>query len=140
MKTISALTSSLAALGAAAALTLAGPPVLAQSAPAKPDPVRAAFDRADANKDGVLDIDEVVGDAIYAFAAYDKNRDLYLVVEELPRHDPARFKRADRDGDGKLSLSEVAADKVWEFFEVDANRDGVLTFAEVTAYANRIRK
>lgn len=140
MKTVSALKASLAAVGAAAALTLAGPPVLAQSAAAKPDPTRAAFDRADANKDGVLDIDEVVGDSIDVFAVHDGNRDLYLVVEELPRHDPARFKRADRDGDGKLSLSEVAADKVWEFFEVDANRDGVLTFAEVTAYANRIRK
>jgi hypothetical protein len=140
MKTISALTAGLAALGAVATLTLVGPPVLAQSAAVKPDATRVAFDRADVNKDGVLDIDEVVGDAIYVFAVYDKNRDGFLVIEELPRHDPARFKRADRDGDGRLSLSEVAADKVWEFFEVDANRDGVLTFEEVTAYANRIRK
>lgn len=140
MKMIPAVATGLVVLGTAAMVMLAGPPVLAQSPAAAPDPIRAAFDRADDNRDGVLDIDEVVGDAIFVFAAYDRNQDRVLVVEELPRHDPARFRRADRDGDGRLSVSEVAADKVWEFFEVDANRDGVLTFEEVTIYANRNRK
>jgi len=139
MKLVPAALSALT-LGLGVAVALVNLPAQAQSAPAAKSPTRAAFDQADADKDGVLDIDEVVGDAIYVFAVYDKNRDGFLVIEELPKHDPARFKRADRDGDGKLSVGEVAADKVWEFFEIDTNKDGVLTFEEVTAYANRNRK
>ena len=138
MKTRPVLATTLVACAAAVA-------IVTGSATAQPDTsrsanLRAAFDRADADKNGVIDVDEIVGDAILVFAAYDKNRDGFLVIEELPRHDPARFKRADRDGDGKLSLSEVASDKVWEFFEADTNRDGVLSFEEVTAYANRPRQ
>lgn len=45
----------------------------------------------------MLDIDEVVGDSIYVFATYDKNKDGFPVIEELPRHDRARFRRVDRD-------------------------------------------
>lgn len=139
MNTQSAIQCSLVALGAAA-LLLAGPLAKAESVSAGSEQTRAAFERADENKDGMLDIDEVVGDAIYVFAAYDRNRDGVLVVDELPRHDPVRFKRADRDGNGSLSLSEVTADKVWEFFEADVKREGVLTLDAVNAYADRIRK
>lgn len=109
------------------------------AAPASEERIRAAFAAADVNKDGVIDIDEAVGDVILVFASRDTNKDGFLVMEELKNHDPARFKRADRDGDGKLSVAEVAADRVYEFFLVDVNRDGVVTIQEVLAYEVKVR-
>jgi Ca2+-binding EF-hand superfamily protein len=132
----------LALAGTALAALLAGASVLAQqaSAPAVTDEqLRASFTAADANRDGHVDIDEAVGDAIFVFARYDANRDGFLVIAELPRHNPDRFKRADRDGDGRLSVGEVAADRVYEFFLMDTNRNGVVTFEEVRAHADTVR-
>jgi Ca2+-binding EF-hand superfamily protein len=127
-----ALSAALLA-GAAVAQQPAAPPVTDEQ-------LREAFNTADANRDGNVDVDEAVGDAIFVFARYDANRDGFLVIAELPRHNPERFKRADRDGDGRLSVGEVAADRVYEFFLMDTNRNGVVTFEEVRAYADAIRK
>lgn len=124
----------LQASGAAMALLLAG------VAPAQPaganveERIRAQFVSADENKDGVIEVDEIVGHAVYVFVRHDANKDGFLVPDELPRHDPARFKLADRNGDGRLSMGEVAGDKVVEFFEIDTNRDGVITIQEVLVY------
>ena len=101
--------------------------------------LRKAFDAADENKDGVINIDESVADAVHIFFALDKNKDRFLTFDELPGYDPNRLKRADRDGDGKLSLSEVVADRVWEFFEADTNHDGVVSFEEVRLYVLKTR-
>lgn len=101
--------------------------------------LRKAFDAADVNKDGVIDIDESVGNAILIFATLDKNKDGYLTLDELPGYDPNRIKRADRNDDGKLSVGEVAADRVWEFFEADTDRNGVVTFEEVRLYIIKLR-
>lgn len=128
-----------AALAASAMLVSGG--ALAQTAAPAVDEaaLRKAFDAADTNKDGVIDIDEAVGDAVLIFATLDKNHDRFLTLDELPRHDPARLKAADRNGDGKLSVGEVAADRVWEFFEADTNSNGVLTFEEVRVYVIKVR-
>ena len=112
----------------------------AQTQPASDEGLRKAFAAADENKDGVIDVDEAVGDAIYIFAALDKNKDRYLTSDELPGYDTNRVKRADRDGDGRLSISEVVADRVWEFFECDTNRNGVVTFEEVRVYGVKVRE
>ena len=119
-------------------LTFGG--VTAQTRPAQPsdDDLRKAFAAADSNKDGVIDIDEAVADAILIFATLDKNKDRYLSSDELPGYDPNRVRRADRDGDGKLSIGEVAADRVWEFFEADTNNNGVLTFEEIRIYVVKV--
>jgi len=127
--------------GAALSALLLAAPAFAQQ---KPTPItdeqlRASFNAADVNRDGHIDIDEVVADAIHIFGRYDANRDGFLVLSELPRHNPDRFRRADRDGDGKLSVGEVAADRVYEFFLIDNNRNGVVTFEEVRAYADTQR-
>ncbi len=103
------------------------------------DELRRAFDAADVNKDGVIDVDESVGNSILIFAALDKSKDGFLSFDELPGYDPNRLKRADRNDDGKLSVGEVASDRVWEFFEADANRDGVVTFEEVRLYIIKLR-
>jgi Ca2+-binding EF-hand superfamily protein len=113
---------------------------LAQTQPASDEGLRKAFAAADENKDGVIDVDEAVGDAIYIFAALDKNKDRHLTSDELPGYDTNRVKRADRDGDGRLSISEVVADRVWEFFEADGDRNGTLTFEEVRLYGVKVRE
>jgi Ca2+-binding EF-hand superfamily protein len=127
---------------AACAAVLTGAAVAQQPSapPVTDEQLRQAFTTADANRDGNVDVDEAVGDAIFVFARYDANRDGFLIIAELPRHNPDRFKRADRDGDGRLSVGEVAADRVYEFFLMDTNRNGVVTFEEVRAYADIVRK
>ena len=121
------------------ALSLAG--VQAQTRPPMPtdDELRKAFDAADANKDGLIDIDEAAANSILIFATLDKNRDRYLSFDELPGYDANRLKRADRDDYGRLSVGEVASDRVWEFFEADTNRDGAVTFEEVRLYIIKVR-
>ena len=116
-----------------------GVPAFAQHAPASDEQLRASFDAADVNRDGVIDVDEVAADAILVFGRHDSNRDGFVVLEELPRHSPDRFRRADRDGDGKLSIGEVVADRVYEFFLIDTNRNGVISLDEVRAYADSQR-
>jgi hypothetical protein len=121
-----------AVLGLAAGIGAA----IAQSA--APDAVRKAFADADANKDGVLNIDEYIGNVVYVFKQVDRNRDGYITVEEAKAYwvdfRPELFKAADRNGDGKLSVGEGVAAKVIDYFEIDTNRDGVLSIEEVLVY------
>jgi len=131
--------AALAALAASATLFITGAVAQAPGSKESDDALRKAFTAADANKDGVVEVDEAVGDAVLVFITLDKNRDRFLTLDELPRHDPARLKSADRNGDGKLSVGEVAADRVWEFFEADANSNGVVTFEEVRVYVTKVR-
>jgi Ca2+-binding EF-hand superfamily protein len=133
MKPASALA---AALLGAAVLTASGQQQPAQSVEER---IRTGLATADVNKDGVIDVDEMVGHSLYLFKQYDRNRDGVLTPDELPKHDPARMRRADRTGDGRLSHSEVAADKVYEFFEIDTDRNGVVSVQEVLAYEARLR-
>ena len=115
--------------------------VQSQTRPAPPtdDELRKAFDAADANRDGVIDIDEAVANSILIFGTLDRNKDGFLSFDELPGYDPNRLRRADRNDDGRLSVGEVASDRVWEFFEADTNRDGVVTFEEVRVYIIKVR-
>lgn len=131
--------AALAALAASATLFCTGAAAQAPGSKEADDALRKAFTAADANKDGVVEVDEAVGDAVLVFITLDKNRDRFLTLDELPRHDPARMKAADRNGDGKLSVGEVAADRVWEFFEADADSNGVVTFEEVRVYVTKVR-
>lgn len=134
--------SILAAAALSGIAAMAAGVAAAQTAPAAPASdadLRRAFDAADNNRDGVVDVDEAVADAVLIFITFDKNRDRHLTPDELPRHNPERVRRADRDGDGKLSVGEVASDRVWEFFEADVDRNGVLTFEEVRVYVAKTR-
>jgi Ca2+-binding EF-hand superfamily protein len=103
-----------------------------------PDAVRKAFAEADANKDGVLNIDEYIANVVYVFRQVDRNRDGFISEEEARAYfvefRPELFKAADRNGDGKLSVGEAVAAKVIDFFEIDTNRDGVISIEEVLVY------
>jgi Ca2+-binding EF-hand superfamily protein len=133
---------TLAALAAGAALAVAAlvGPALAQ--PAGDDTLRKTFAQADANGDGMLDLDEYVGHTIFLFRQVDVNRDGSVTYQEAVAFTPtlteAAFRAADRNGDGKLSVGEAAAAKVIVFFEIDANRDGVITIDELIAHERRV--
>lgn len=122
-----------AAIGVGAAMAQTRPPP-------NDEDLRKAFAAADDNKDGVIDVDESVADAILIFVTMDKNKDRFLSKDELPGVDPNRLQRADRDSDGRLSVGEVASDRVWEFFEADTDRNGVVTFEEVRLYIVKVRE
>ncbi len=121
----------LAAAMAAAAAAMAAGPVFAQTGATS---LEAAFVAADANGDGMVDVDEYVAYFVDVFANLDRNRDGKLAFGDIPNANAGRFRAADRDGDMMLSLGEVMADRIYHFFEMDTNRDGVITLEELLAY------
>jgi hypothetical protein len=74
------------------------------------------FDRADRNKDGRIELSELLQPRRKAFARLDKN------------------------GDGVLSFEEWAVTTIDKFRGADANRDGVLTRTEYATTAPKPRK
>ncbi len=112
----------------------AAPPVQAASE-AK---VRAAFEEADNNVDGNLEVDEFVAYIVWRFAAVDKNRNGFLLPGEVANVSPEEFREADRDGDGKVSLGEAVGAKIIIFFDADTNHDGMMSLAELLAQQNSI--
>jgi Ca2+-binding EF-hand superfamily protein len=101
-----------------------------------------AFDRYDANQDGVLTTAEIRAGARavanpYAerFESLDRDRDGYVSRTEWPL-EAASFNRVDRDDDDRLSRSELmtpnrdlTADE--RFRVLDTNRDGLLSPSEL---------
>jgi Ca2+-binding EF-hand superfamily protein len=119
-------------------------PVLAQQSPApgqmpptqQQNQRQSPFDRADANKDGVITLEEVRTARTAAFTRLDVNRDGFLVREEMPpppegrrggerpmeRLSEVREKLKTRVSGGRVNLSDA-----------DTNKDGTITRAEFDA-------
>ena len=93
--------------------------------------ITSAFNQADLNGDGILEIDEYVAFMVNLFASLDKDRDGFLVIADIPETLPERFRLFDRNGDNKISLGEGVGFKVVEFFDADVNNDGVMSLAEL---------
>ncbi len=109
---------------------------------------RHLFERADADKDGVITRAEV--DAMHAemFARIDADGDGFASKEELAKarekadqerkekrmtKSQKRFQRMDADGDGQLSAEEFAARGAPMFERLDTDGDDAITREEIEA-------
>lgn len=140
--------SSAAALLATLALGI-GAAAYAQDAGLLPpaDPMMAAFDKMDADKDGKLTEAEITAYKAALFAEADTSKDGKLSPEELlAMHEKATAarklaqatemaKRLDGDGDGQISMAEL--DKgprpIGAFDKLDTDGDGAVSKAELEA-------
>ena len=129
---------ALTIVAAVMALSVIAAPTKLSAATATDEEIGAAFNEADLNGDGILEIDEYVAFMVNLFASLDKDRDGFLVIAEIPETPPERFRQYDRNGDNKISLGEGVGFKVVEFFDADVNNDGVMSLAELLALEQTI--
>jgi len=122
---------TLTIVAALMALSAIAAPTKLSAATATDEEIQAAFNEADLNGDGILEIDEYVAFMVNLFASLDKDRDGFLVIADIPETPPERFRQYDRNGDNKISLGEGVGFKVVEFFDADTNNDGVMSLAEL---------
>jgi hypothetical protein len=110
----------------------------------EPNSPAGAFDRADANHDSKLSLDETSDYIVnQVFDSRDTNHDGRMTQEEWTGGDPARladFEKRDANHDGVVTKEEAIAygrkhgiaKKIMA--EADKNHDGYLDRAEVQAY------
>ncbi len=97
--------------------------------------VRAAFDQADTNGDGGVEINEFYDRLVDIYFLGDADKDGSLTEAEFVKVVVIKedFARIDRDSDGKVSRKEFLSGRVEMFFDIDADDDGSLSLTEVTA-------
>lgn len=130
-------------------LTSASLVLLASCATTETD--RDLFTQADANKDGLLSLDEVNKVGLpRLFNRFDVNSDGSVTLEETrqvePGFDEKLFTERDLNKDGKVSYQEyekVALSKGGlnkPFSDVDTNHDGIINKAEADAHVAKLEK
>lgn len=112
------------------------------------------WQKADTNKDGVIDRAEFDAQGAAHFKAVDANGDGFVTPDEMKAfHDAQRakfeaakgdmgakfLKRFDKDNDGKISAAEWPKDGRLKFEKADANSDGFVTGEEM-AQAHKPRE
>jgi Ca2+-binding EF-hand superfamily protein len=97
--------------------------------------VRAAFDQTDANKDGLIEIDEYFDRLVEIYFHGDADKNGTLSPEEFSKavviQEP--FSEVDRDGNGVVDRREFVRARLPIFQSADADKDGGLSFDEVEA-------
>lgn len=92
------------------------------------------FNRADIDKNGMIDKTELQQILADKFKEYDKNNDGYIDKEEFNAiKDPAakkEFKYIDKDRNGKIDLKEFNKARSDRFDIYDLNRDGNMSREE----------
>jgi Ca2+-binding EF-hand superfamily protein len=106
------------------------------------------WQKADTNKDGVIDRAEFDAQGASRFKQVDANSDGFIGQDEMKAfHDAQRakfeaargemagkmIKRFDKDSDGKLSETEWPDKGRMKFADADANKDGAVTADEISA-------
>lgn len=91
----------------------------------------------DKNDDRRIDREEYQHQMTETFFFLDKNKDSYLVSDEIQTQvrgvDPKKIAIADRDNDGKLSVYEYCNALHKDFENADLNDDGTLDVGELDA-------
>ncbi len=97
-----------------------------------------AFERADLDNDGDVDIEEFRGRKIEVFMLIDANGDGFIVLAEVPAEHKDKFPKVDEDNDGRVDLHEYLVFVMPAFWlEYDLNNDALLTLDEVEAAAKK---
>ena len=97
-----------------------------------------AFERADIDLDGNVDIEEFRGRKIEVFVLLDENGDGFIVLSEVPAKHQDKFPKVDKDKDERVDLREFLVYVMPAFWlEYDVNKDNVLTLDEVEAAAKK---
>jgi hypothetical protein len=124
----------IAGIGAAGFLTADLAVLSASTAFAAPNAI-AAFDK---DHDGTLDLDEVKAAADSLFDKLDKDKDGTLDKKEIGgRLTKSEFKAADTDNDGTLTKDEYFALVEDRFKAADADNEGTLDAKELRSKAGR---
>jgi len=93
-----------------------------------------SFERADANKDGYINIDEYNAAVNSKFNEYDSNKDGVIDKNEFNSNKDKKaaleFEFLDRDKNGKLNMEEFKAGAAARYQMYDQNRDGLLGKSE----------
>lgn len=117
---------------------------------AQPSVSHQAFQGADLDGDGYIDLGEFQKDVVRSFHALDRDRDGYLDTGELriahagrrnvDRAVQATLRAHDTDADNRLSFREVVVGRIAYFDEADTDRDDRLSLSEAHAYDERMRE
>ena len=97
-----------------------------------------AFENADTDNDGDVDVEEFRRRKIEIFVIMDANGDGFIVVTEVADDHKSKFDKVDENKDGRVTLNEYLVYVMPAYWtEYDTNNDNVLTIDEVEAAAKK---
>ena len=135
-------------IGTAALAVLVPTAALAQDDARDNNRGQKRFEKLDANKDGQISLEEMLGVTAERFAAADADKDGEISLEEmtaqmqkrkLERRAKRRLARMDFNGDGKVTQDEIENRAKKRFAMIDRNDNGFIEKAELRQMAKERR-